>query len=341
MKSCSFNQAIASASGSALRLFQAMALLVLAILACSGGGCGKHSALKPESIAEITEEYRNPVVAVVPKCTEMAFWKSVRTGAEAAGKKMGVEVAWKGPASEQDVEEQKRILQEFIDRKVNAIVFAACDSEALVESARKARQAGIVVVMIDSGIRDDTVPVSFVATDNVEAGRQAGYKLAQLVGGKGTVGMIPVIKGVNSSDDREKGFIEAISRYQGMKAGPVIYSEGTIDRGRAAAEEMLARCPDLTGIFAANEFGGVGAAEAIRKKGCTGRVKLVAFDSSDAEVDALKAGIIQALVIQDPVNIGLEGVTAAVDAMNGKIVSRNITTGVKIITTEEINQPLP
>ncbi|MHC9540689.1 MAG: substrate-binding domain-containing protein [Vulcanimicrobiota bacterium] len=316
-------------------------LFLSALPAYTGSGCAAKHSLSPDSITEITEDYKTPVVAVVPKCTTMAYWHSVRVGAESAGKKLGVEVAWSGPESELDVEEQKRILEKFIEDKVNAIVFSACDPEALVETARRAKAEGIVVVLIDSGINDDTVAVSFAATDNVEAGHQAGHKLAQLIDKKGQVGLIPIIHGVNSSDDREKGFKEAISCYPAITLGPVIYSESTIDRGRAAAESMLSGYPDLKGIFAANEYGGVGAAEAIKKRKCAGKVKLVAFDSSEPEVNALKAGIIQALIIQDPVNIGFEGVKQAVDAMNGRPVNKNVTTGVKIITTEEINQPLP
>lgn len=316
-------------------------LFLSALLAYSGSGCAEKRLLRPDSITAMTDGYKTPVVAVVPKCTTMAFWHGVRTGAESAGKELGVDVVWSGPASEQDVEEQKHILDKFIEDKVNAVVFSACDPEALVETARKAKAEGIVVVTIDSGINDDTIPVSSVATDNVDAGRQAGHKLAQLIGNKGLVGIISIIRGVSSSDDRERGFREAISCYPDIKQGTVMYSESSVERGRAAAEDMLSRNPDLKGIFAANEYGGVGAAEAIRKRKCAGRIKIVAFDSSEPEVNALKDGIIQALIVQDPICIGFEGVKQAVNAMNGKPVNKYVTTGVKIITTEEINQPLP
>jgi len=316
-------------------------LFLSALLAYSGSGCAEKHSLRPDSITVMTDGYKTPVVAVVPKCTTMAFWHSVRAGAESAGKELGVDVVWSGPASEQDVEEQKRILDKYIENKVNAVVFSACDPEALVETARRAKAEGIVVVTIDSGINDDNIPVSSVATDNVNAGRQAGHKLAQLIGKKGLVGIIPIIRGVSSSDDRERGFREAISCYPDIKQGPVMYSESTVERGRTAAEDMLSRYPDLKGIFAANEYGGVGAAEAIRKRKCVGSIKLVAFDSSEPEVKALKDGIIQALIVQDPISIGFEGVKQAVNAINGRPVNEYVTTGVKIITTEEINQPLP
>ncbi len=330
------------ASRQTLSLLPVWVFLLFALLVFSGCGSNKPQTLSDSgSLADITADYKSPVVAVVPKCTSMTFWHNVRIGAESAGKKMGVSVVWNGPASEADVAEQKRILEKFIEDKVNAIVFAACDSDALIETARRAKEQGIVVVLIDSGINDDTIPVSFVSTDNVEAGRKAGHTLAQLIDGKGKVGLIPFIRGVYSSDDREKGFKEAISCYHGITLGPVNYSQSTYAQGRKAAEEMLSQNPDLRGIFAANEAGGVGAAEAIRKYRCGGKVKLVAFDSSKIEVDALKAGIIQALVIQDPVKIGYEGVRVAVDAMNGRNVNKIITTGSNLITTEEINQPLP
>jgi ribose transport system substrate-binding protein len=107
----------------------------------------------------------------------------------------------------------------------------------------------------------------------------------------------------------------------------------------AAAEAMLTAVPDLAGIFAANEPGAIGAAQVLEERGLAGEVKLVAFDAVQTEVAALKSGTIQALVVQNPFEMGYEGVRAAVRALRGEKVPKRIDTGVTVVTRENMNKP--
>src|SRR5438034_3976575 len=130
-------------------------------------------------------------IAVIPKGTTHEFWKSINAGAikaqnELRDKGVKVEVIWKGPLKEDDRDQQIQVVENFTSRRVNGIVLAPLDSQALVRPVASAAQAKIPVVIIDSDLKSDKY-VSFVATDNYKGGQLAGEHLAKLLGGKGNV----------------------------------------------------------------------------------------------------------------------------------------------------------
>lgn len=277
-------------------------------------------------------------IAVVPKGTTQSFWLAVKAGAEDAAKNGGAEIIWKGPAKETDVAGQKAIVENFINRRVDGIVMAACNQDALVSTVAQADKAGIPVVTIDSGVSSD-LPKSFVATDNIAGAREAAKTLARLIGGKGKVGLIPFVKGAATSNMREDGFRDEIAKYKDIHIVSVLYSNSDVMQGMRATEDMLTANPDLGGIFAANEGGAIGAARALDLRKLGGKVKLVAFDAAPSEIAALRKGTIQALVVQDPYEMGYQGVQACLDTLNGKNVQKRIDTGVIVVTMENFSDP--
>jgi ABC-type sugar transport system substrate-binding protein len=123
-------------------------------------------------------------IAVIPKGTSHEFWKSVHAGAVQAAKEAGnVEIFWKGPLLENDTEGQINVVQEFITKKVHGIVLAPLDSQALISPVKDAQQQGIPTVIFDSGLGDDRIIVSHVATDNYHGGALAARRLAEAIGG--------------------------------------------------------------------------------------------------------------------------------------------------------------
>lgn len=123
-------------------------------------------------------------LAVIPKGTTHEFWKSVHAGASAAAKELGdVGILWNGPLNENDTQEQIAIVRSMIDRKVDGICLAPNDSGSLVDAVKEAVAAGIPVVIFDSGLAcDESVYVSYVATDNYRGGALAARELAKALG---------------------------------------------------------------------------------------------------------------------------------------------------------------
>src|SRR5262249_10923948 len=117
--------------------------------------------------------------------TTHEFWKSVHAGASQAAMEAGnVEIFWKGPLQENDGEGQINVVQDFITKKVDGIVLAPLDSQALIAPVTDAKQQGIPTVIFDSGLGDESVIVSYVATDNFQGGALAARRLAEVLGAK-------------------------------------------------------------------------------------------------------------------------------------------------------------
>jgi ribose transport system substrate-binding protein len=293
---------------------------------------GGPPAAPPDTPAASSE---SRTIAVVPKGVAFDFWLTVKAGAEAAGREENAQILWNGPDKETNVAGQIAILEDFINRKVDAIVMAATDATALVDTIKKASTAGIPVVTIDSGVASD-IPVSLIATDNEKGAAMAAEHLAGLIGKKGEVGLVPFIQGAATSDARERGFKQGLTKSPNVKLAATLYSKSQSDEAIRVTEDMLTSHPDLAGIFAANEPGAIGCAQVLEAKGKAGKVKLVAFDAAPTEIQALERGTIQALVVQNPYKMGYEGVKAALRAVRDEPVEKRIDTGVAIVTQENL-----
>jgi ribose transport system substrate-binding protein len=141
--------------------------------------------LEPEQFEDdgVTPSNVKYRIAVIPKGTTHEFWKSVHAGAARAAREAGnVEIFWKGPLQENDAEGQINVVQEFITKKVDGLVLAPLDSQALVAPVKDAQQQGIPTVIFDSGLADESGIVSYVATDNYHGGALAARRLAEVLG---------------------------------------------------------------------------------------------------------------------------------------------------------------
>jgi len=281
---------------------------------------------------------RKKRIAVIPKATSHVFWLSVQKGSFAAGKEFNVEVLWNGPAQETEYARQIQILDSMVAQRVDGIAIAATERKALVASVERAVAAGIPVTVFDSGL-DSQNYLSYVATDNVEAGRVGARTLAKFLGGKGQVGLVMHAPGSASTMDREKGFTEVVEReFPGMKIVASQFGMSDRAKSRAAAENILTAHPDLDGIFASSEPSSLGAALALKARGLADKVTLVAFDSSDSMIDDLRSGAIDAMVVQDPYRMGYEAVKTLVDKLNGKNPPKRLDLNAIVVRKEDLNE---
>ena len=271
-------------------------------------------------------------IAVIPKGTAHLFWVTVRQGAEDAGKEFGVDILWNGPAQETDYGRQLEILDSMINRHVDGIVVAATEKKVLNQSLARAKQLGIPVTVFDSGVDSDDY-ISFVATNNFEAGQLGARKLAALLGGKGKVAVVMNAPGSASTVERERGFADAMAKeFPGIQIVATQFGMSDRAKSMSVAENMLTAHPDLNGFFASAEPMSVGTSQALKSRSMAGKIKFVGFDSSEGLIDDMKAGVIDALVVQDPHKIGYEAVKTIVDKLNGKSPSKRLDLGAKVIT---------
>ncbi len=279
------------------------------------------------------------LIGVIPKATSHLFFVSVHAGVDAAAKEFGVDVAWNGPREETEYSRQIEIVDSMIARHVDGLAISADDHAALVKPVQRAMAAGIPVSIFDSGL-DLTGFVTFVATDNYAAGQTAARRLAALVNGKGKVAELMHKPGGMSTVDRERGFEEVIAKeFPAIQIVAKQYGMADRAKSRDAAENILTAHPDLDGMFASAEANSIGAVQAIKARGLSGKIKLVTFDSSDMHIEALKDGTIDLMLVQDPFKIGYEAVHSLVMKLNGQTPPAQMELNVHEIRRADLGQP--
>ena len=255
-------------------------------------------------------------IAVIPKGTTHEFWKAINAGAfkardELAAQGTKVEVIWKGPLKEDDRDQQIQTVENFTTRRVNGIVLAPLDSQALIRPVNNAVRSKVPVVIFDSGLKSDTY-VSFVATDNYKGGVLAAEHLGKLLDGKGNVILLRYAVGSASTEEREAGFLDTLKKkFPGIKLiSSDQYAGPTRETSYTASQNLLNRHGrEVDGIFCPNENSTIGMTKALRDIGrAGGKVKMVGFDAGSQSVADLKSGDVQGLVVQNPVFMGYKAV---------------------------------
>ncbi len=327
-----------------------LASIALAMAGCNGGGDNTTSNTSTSGGPSATSSNspKHLVIAVIPKGQTHEFWKSVHEGAVTATKDKdlpNVEILWKGPILENDRDSQIKVMEDFTTKQVDGIVLAPLDDHALRKPVQEAQKQNIPVVIIDSGLVGNDY-ISFIATDNLNGGKMDGEELAKELGGKGKVIMLRYEEGSASTDAREKGFMEAIAKYPGIQVvSSNQYGGATMETAKTASENLLATHKkgdglDIDGIYTPNESTTAGMLSTLDELKVAGKVKFVGFDASKTLIDALNAGKINALVIQNPRNMGYLGVKTLVQYIRGnKDVPKTIDTGATLVTKENIGTP--
>lgn len=317
---------------------------VVAVLLMSAAGCAPSAKTKPAESGSKTKY----TLAVIPKGTTHEFWKSVHAGADQAAKELGnVEILWKGPLQENDREGQINVVQDFITKKVDGIVLAPLDAQALVGPVKDAQAEGIPTVIFDSALNDNDVIVSYVATDNYQSGVLAARRLGELMKATGNdaprgVMLLRYNPGSESTEQREQGFEETIK-----KEFPELevlssdqYAGTTPEMALDKSQQMLLKYGDrLGGTFLVCEPNATGMLGALEEAGLAGKVKFVGMDPTPQLVQALKDGKMHGLVLQDPVRMGYLAVKAMVDHLEKKTVEKRIPTGEFVATKENMDSP--
>jgi ribose transport system substrate-binding protein len=243
------------------------------------------------------------------------FYQDLEAGLKEAADENGYKLII--TSGEFDVARQKDQLQDFIVRKVNAIIVSPCDSRSIGTSIRAANDAGIPVFTADIACLAEGVRVvTHVASDNVAGGRLAAQAIARALGGSGKVAIIDHPE-VESVIQRVAGFEEELAKTPNIAIVAKLSGRGVKDQAFRTAEDILQSHPDLNAIFGINDDSALGALAAVEKAGKTGRVVIVGFDAVPEARKAIQEGKIYADVIQKPMEIGRTTIAAVKNFMNG------------------------
>lgn len=289
-----------------------------------------------------TSDSSQPTIAVIPKGTTHAYWKSVEAGAVKAGKEVGAKIVFKGPVQESDRASQIQLVEQFVSDGTNAIVLAPLDDVALVKPVKSATAKKIPVVIFDSALKAKvgTDFTAFVSTDNFKGGQLAGKKMAELLKGKGKVVLLRYQQGSASTDAREAGFLDGIKGASGITiTSQNRYSGATAGEAKNTALNMSDDLKAADGIFSPNESSTQGMLLALRQLGLAGKKIFVGFDTSAPLLEGLKDKQIMALIAQNPTKMGYDGVKTAYAALKGEKFEKEEDTGVAVVTNDNVNTP--
>lgn len=279
-----------------------------------------------------------PTVAVVPKGQLALFWQSVHAGALRGARQSGVKVSWDGPQAETDLDAQIRIIDDMLAKGVKAFVLAPQDRDQLNNTIASIHRRMPIVIM-DSGCstKDYT---SFVATNNRRGGEMAGEEMLRLLGdGGGEVAMIRNVPGAASTTEREDGFKSAIGKNPKVKLLDEPFCNGDAGVAAEKAGALMVAHPNLAGFFGSAEPAAVGIQNALVSGNKAGKLKFVGFDAGKDLKDGLDAGRIDALVVQDPVEMGRRAVLTAAKALKGEPVPKEQPMEPTLVTQKNKNDP--
>jgi ribose transport system permease protein len=264
-------------------------------------------------------------IAFVPKQIGTPFWVTMRKGAEAEARRLGVRLVALAADRETDVERQHQIIENLIEQRVDALVVAPAGAKEIVPAVKKANQARIPVIIVDSDIHRPTAEaadaqtVTYIGSDNVAGGRIAGEAVARWLDGQGEVAVLEGIPGHESTDQRRQGFAAALAEVPGIKIVASLTASAERARGFAVTQNILQAHPALRAIFGTNDEMALGALEAVAAAGRTGAVRVVGFDASPDALANIRDGRMDGSVAQFPSEMGRMGVATAVKLLTQKL----------------------
>jgi len=302
--------------------FVLLSVLIMALLVSACGGAAQPAADQPAA-----DSGAKPYIPVISKGFQHQFWQAVRQGSEKAAADFNVDITFEGPETEAQVDKQMEMLQVAIDKKPAAICFAAVDSKAAIPLLEKAKAAGIPIIGFDSGV-DSDIPLTTAATNNVAAAALAADKMAELIGGSGEVAVIAHDQTSRTGIDRVDGFTNQIKdKYPDVTIVDTQYGGGDQLKSTDLAKAIILAHPEIKGFFGANEGSIIGVLNAVKELGKEGQIVVIGYDSGKQQIDAIVAGTEAGAITQDPIGIGYKCVEAAVKAMKGEDLPKEIDTG--------------
>lgn len=281
-------------------------------------------------------------IAFIPKTLNKAYYTEMEKGVKKTAQQLNIDLICEAPENESDFEKQMIIIDKMISKKVDAILIAPSSSKEISVSIKKANDAGIPVILIDTKI-DNAIAKSegikiatFIGSDNYNGGKIAAEYIIKKLNGKGKIAILEGIKGQESSDTRISGFKDGISTSPNIQIVASQAANWDKSQGYSVFKSILTSNPDIEGLFAADDVMALGAITSIEEAGKTGKITVLGFNNSDDAQKAIKEGKLDGSVVQYPAEMGRLGVEKAVELIKGGSIETNIPTRVELITKHNL-----
>jgi ribose transport system substrate-binding protein len=282
-------------------------------------------------------------LALIMKARTNPFFHTMEVGAMREADKLGAKLLVMSVDRETDFAKQGGLVENAMSQGVDAILIAPADSKAIVSPLLDAQRKGIRIINLDNRIDPAAAKTAglkvetFIGPDNAEGAYKATQYLIQLIGGAGDVAMLEGIRGVDNAEQRKRGFERAVGEAKNkVKVVAMETGDWMTEPAQRAMDGILARCPNLKGVFCANDSMALGAIQAVAGAGKAGKIFIVGYDNLKAAQDAILAGKMQATIEQHPDVMGAKAVEAALKILRGEKVPREIPIPTDLVTAETL-----
>jgi ribose transport system substrate-binding protein len=280
-----------------MTLSKRISITLLAALLPLLGGCTRHSK---------SEQYY-----LIATNTAVPYWKTAADGFAAAGAEYGVSVDTRGPAGlnpQAEVDEFKAM----VARKPAGILVSVANAQLMTPEIDAAIAAGIPVITMDSDA-PTSKRLYFIGTNNLEAGRLGGMRMAARLNGKGNV-VFFTNPGQPNLDERLKGYKDAFDSYPGIKVVEIFDIKADPGSALDQAGVYLARtgAAKIDGFICLDSRSGSNVAEAFKRRNVTDRL-LIAMDTDIDTLQLVGDGTIDSTISQKPYTMAFLGLKALDD----------------------------
>jgi ribose transport system substrate-binding protein len=265
----------------------------------------------------------DPSIALILGVKGSPFDDALACGALDAAKKLGLHIDLFAP-DHFTGESQAPVVDAVTARKPTITIISPADANGVTRPLKQMAERGTKIITVDTIVADPSFVASQVITSNIDGGKAAATAMIEAIGGKGPVLVITNPPGSVAQDERAKGFEEGLKPAAGVTYLGPQYQNDDPQKAAEIVTSTLAAHPDLAGIFSTNDQGAIGAITGLRQAGAIGRVKLVAYDSAAAEVNAFKNNQISVLIAQDPKREGEMSVEIAKKILDGQSVEKQV-----------------
>ena len=276
-------------------------------------------------------------IGLITKTETNPFFVKMREGAQAKAEELGVELLYAAGSFDGDNEAQVTAIENMVAAGVQGILFVPSDTTAIVPVIQRAREAGVIVIALDTPTNPEDATDALYATDNFKAGVLIGqWARAKLGDQPVKIALLGLNPGVTVGDLRRDGFLEGFGiTIDDPQVVCQQDTQGDQAKGQAAMENCLAANPDINLVYTINEPAAFGAYRALASAGKEDQAVIVSVDGGCAGVRGVASGQIDATSQQYPLLMASLGVENIARAAAGADFARGYTdTGVTLITDD-------
>lgn len=233
-----------------------------------------------------------------------------------------------------DADRQVEQIEEMLEMGIDVLVVTPVEAESLASVLEKAKEQGVLIVIVDTNVYNESLAECAITSDNYNAGRMVGeyflkqHEEARLV--------IMTHEAARSGQDRVQGFLDAIDGHNGIEVVQRIECEGQLEIAMPKLQEAINAGVEFDSVFCLNDLASVGVVAALEDNHMLDTVDVYGVDASPDSKALIKEGMMNASAAQFPSEIGSEAAEVIYKLLNGETVEKTILVPVELITQENV-----